>query len=166
MSQDSCHRFLSLYTATFTSKCHETMRLKSSLICRSQVKGKHERHRGSPDSHTITSVDSGSDTGLGRLYRRAWDSLAATGGPPTASSNHMTDKSRSGGGKLPRDTLDYRSRMSSVEGLRDEGEIIVHDALPTRNKSHHHHHHHGHHHHFDGGASEWGRSVRSHRSRY
>ncbi|XP_021962858.1 uncharacterized protein LOC110858395 isoform X2 [Folsomia candida] len=133
------------------------------LIRRSQVKGKHERHRGSPDSHTITSVDSGSDAGLGRLYRRAWDSLAATGGPPTASTT-VTDKSR---GKVPRDTLDYRSRMSSVEGLRDEGEIIVHDALPTR-KPHHHHHHHGHHHHFDGvgGGSEWGRSVRSHRSRY
>jgi hypothetical protein len=128
--------------------------------CRSQVKGKHERHRGSPDSHTITSVDSGSDAGLGRLYRRAWDTLAATGGPATGSTT-MTDKS---GRKVPRETLDFRSRLSSVEGLRDEGEMIVHDALPR--KHHHHHGMHHHHHHFDGGASEWGRSVRSHRSRY
>lgn len=125
--------------------------------------GKHERHRGSPDSHTITSVDSGSDAGLGRLYRRAWDSLAATGGPPTASTT-ITDKSR---GKIPKDTLDYRNRLPSVEGLRDDGEMIVHDALPRK---HHHHHHHGYHHHHhnnhDGNGSEWGRSVRSHRSRY
>jgi len=126
------------------------------INCRSQVKGKHERHRGSPDSHTITSVDSGSDAGLGRLYRRAWDTLAATGGPPTASTTVTTDKSRR------KDTLDFRSRMGSVEGMRDEGEIIVQDALPSR-KHHHHHHHHGmHHHHHD----DWARSIRSQRSRY
>jgi len=130
------------------------------LIRRSQARGKHERHRGSPDSHTITSVDSGSDAGLGRLYRRAWDSLAATGGPHTASSTITNDKSR-----RSKDTLDFRSRLSSIEGMRGDAEIIVQDALPRK----HHHHHHGmhHHHHMNDSASvDWSRSVRSHRSRY
>jgi len=142
------------------------------LVRRSNGKRKHDRHRGSPDSHTITSVDSASDAGLGRLYRRAWDSLAA--GPPTNSTTVTTNKSfHNGGGlglgtshhihKVPKDTLDFRSRLSSVEGLRDDGEIIVHDALPRK---HHHHHHHGMHHHHDAASVEWGRSVRSHRSRY
>jgi hypothetical protein len=135
------------------------------LIRRNKNKQKHMRHRSSPDSHTITSVDSGSDAGLGRLYRRAWDSLAATGGPPTGSTIATNGKMS---GKVMKDTLDFRSRLSSVEGLRDEGEIIVHDALPRK---HHHHHHHGMHHHHnahshDGASDQWGRSVRSHRSRY
>ncbi|CAG7724318.1 unnamed protein product, partial [Allacma fusca] len=124
-----------------------------------QSQGKHERHRGSPDSHTITSVDSGSDAGLGRLYRRAWDSLAATGGPSTTSTTLTADKSR-----RTKDTLDFRSRLSSIEGMRGDGEIIVQDALPRK----HHHHHHGMNHqlHTDSTSIDWSRSVRSHRSRY
>lgn len=125
------------------------------LNFRKREKRKHDCHRGSPDNHTITSVDSGSDVGLGRLYRRAWDTLAANGGPPTGSTT-ITSTAKSIKAK---DTLDFRSRLSSIEGMRDDGEIIVHDALPR--KHHHHHHHHSH-----DGPGEWGRSVRSYRSRY
>lgn len=106
---------------------------------------KHYRHRASPDTNTVASLDSsGSESrgGLNRYYRQAWENLHQSAASPKHSRPHHHHHHHHGGGRRKETMMDSSPR---VESMRDGAELVVNDMYHPRSqdkKRHHHHHHH------------------------
>lgn len=106
---------------------------------------KHYRHRASPDTNTVASLDSsGSESrgGLNRYYRQAWENLHQSAASPKHSRQHHHHHHHHGGGRRKETMMDTSPR---VESMRDGAELVVNDVYHPRSqdkKRHHHHHHH------------------------
>lgn len=115
---------------------------------------KHYRHRASPDTNTVASLDSsGSESrgGLNRYYRQAWENLHQSAASPKHSRPHHHHHHHHAGGRRKDIAADGSPR---VESMRDGSELVVNDVYHPRStagpmdhnkKSSRHHHHHHHH---------------------
>ncbi|XP_050542396.1 uncharacterized protein LOC126906135 [Daktulosphaira vitifoliae] len=112
------------------------------ILVKRNRSAKHFRHRASPDTNTVASLDSSeseSRGGLNRYYRQAWENLHQSAVSPKHSRHHHHHHHQTNRRK---ETMDPSPRM---ESMRDGSELVVNDAYHPRSqdkKRHHHHHHH------------------------
>lgn len=114
------------------------------ILVKRNRSAKHYRHRASPDTNTVASLDSsGSESrgGLNRYYRQAWENLHQSAASPKHSrqQHHHHHHHQPGGRRKETDT------SPRMESMRDGAELVVNDVYHPRSqdkKRHHHHHHH------------------------
>lgn len=124
------------------------------ILVKRNRSAKHFRHRASPDTNTVASLDSsGSESrgGLNRYYRQAWENLHQSAASPKHSRPHHHHHHHHAGGRRKDTAADGSPR---VESMRDGSELVVNDVYHPRStaapmdhnkKSSRHHHHHHHH---------------------